>query len=97
MTERATATLHFFVEGRVQGVGYREFTRRAALGHNLSGWARNRLNGCVEVRVSGAAHDLDALVEMLRSGPPASAVRALKAIEDDGPPESEGFVIAPTI
>jgi acylphosphatase len=97
MTERVIGTLHLFVEGRVQGVGYREFTRRAALRHNLSGWARNRADGSVEVRASGAAHDLDALVEMMRRGPPASAVRALKAVEDDAPPESGGFFIAPTV
>jgi acylphosphatase len=29
------------VDGHVQGVGYREFTRRAALGLGVSGWVRN--------------------------------------------------------
>ncbi|MGO8738489.1 acylphosphatase [Rhodoblastus sp.] len=90
-------TLHIFVEGRVQGVGYREFARRAGARLDLSGWARNRSNGSVEVRASGAARDLDALVEVLRAGPPFAEVRGVQAIEDGGPPESGGFVIHSTV
>ena len=97
MTEARPKTLHIFVEGRVQGVGYREFARRAGARLQLSGWARNRSNGSVEIRASGAASDLDALVEALRAGPLFAEVRGLRAIEDGGPAESGGFVIHPTV
>jgi acylphosphatase len=93
----ALKTLHIFVEGRVQGVGYREFARRAGARLGLSGWARNRSNGAVEVRASGAPRDLDALVEALRAGPAFADVRGLRAVEDGGPPESGGFAIHPTV
>lgn len=96
MSEANPKTLHIFVEGRVQGVGYREFVRRAALRHGLSGWVRNRSNGVVETRVSGAAEALDALVEALRKGPPSATVTGLETIDDREPPEKAGFVIAPT-
>lgn len=89
-------TLHLFAEGRVQGVGYREFARRAALRHALSGWVRNRGDGSVEARVSGAAHDLEAFAEALRVGPAGAAVRGLRVVEDADPPEKSGFVIAPS-
>lgn len=97
VSEANPKTLHIFVEGRVQGVGYREFVRRAALRHGLSGWVRNRSNGAVEARASGAADALDALEEALRMGPPSATVTGLQAIDDREPPEKAGFVIAPTL
>jgi acylphosphatase len=95
VTESLSKTLHIFVEGRVQGVGYREFARRAALRHHLCGWARNRADGDVETRVSGAAPDLEAFVAALRVGPPAAVVRGLRVADDSEPPEKGGFFIAP--
>ena len=41
------------VDGSVQGVGYREFTRRAALRLGVSGWVRNRYDGAVEALIRG--------------------------------------------
>jgi acylphosphatase len=86
-------TLHILAEGRVQGVGYREFVRRTALRHHVNGWVRNRFNGKVEARVSGAAQDLDTLVGAMRIGPPAAQVRGLQVNEDGGLPETGGFTI----
>jgi acylphosphatase len=96
LSEETLKTLHLVVEGRVQGVGYREFVRRVALRHNLSGWVRNRANGTVEARASGAGPALDALVDAMRLGPPGASVRDLRALADRDPPEARGFVIAPT-
>jgi acylphosphatase len=97
VSEAIPKTLHIFVEGRVQGVGYREFVRRAARRHGLCGWVRNRSNGAVEARASGAADALDALVEALRMGPPSADVTGLEVIDDREPPEKNGFVIVPTL
>jgi acylphosphatase len=94
VTGNEIKTLLIVVEGRVQGVGYREFVRRAALRLQLSGWVRNRRDGAVEARVSGEALDLDALVDAMRAGPSMANVRALNAVEDGDPPESGGFVVA---
>jgi acylphosphatase len=91
-----TKTVHIFARGRVQGVGYREFVRHAAMRHHLSGWVRNRSNGAVEARVSGAARDLDALVEEMRIGPYGARVSGLQVVDDSAPPEIGGFMIVPS-
>ena len=62
------------VEGRVQGVGYRDFCVRRARSLRLAGWVRNRLDGSVEVLLQGPADALDRMDAYLRAGPPASRV-----------------------
>lgn len=53
---------HGIVQGRVQRVGFRVFTREAARRHGITGWVRNLANGCVEVHAMG---DEIALTEFL--------------------------------
>jgi acylphosphatase len=63
MTESvARERLDAFVRGRVQGVGFRYFAFREAEYLGLDGY------------VEGPASVLDALLERLREGPPASIV-----------------------
>ncbi|MBI2723700.1 MAG: acylphosphatase [Chloroflexi bacterium] len=61
--------LHAFVSGRVQGVGYRDFVRSAALRLDVSGWVRNGEDGRVEVVAEGDDATLQALLGALREGP----------------------------
>lgn len=70
-TERVTAR----VQGRVQGVGYRFFTRSEARRLGLTGWVRNEADGSVSVAAEGPRTDLELLVERLIEGPPGAAVR----------------------
>lgn len=65
MTERAT----WFVKGRVQGVGFRWWTRAQALELGLVGHARNMAGGRVEVVAQGPADVLDRLGERLAEQP----------------------------
>nr|WP_239100501.1 acylphosphatase [Phycicoccus sp. CSK15P-2] len=58
-----------FVRGRVQGVGFRWWTRSRALELGLSGWARNTDDGRVEVAAEGARDDVERLVDLLREEP----------------------------
>jgi acylphosphatase len=67
-------TARFIVSGRVQGVFYRASARAKALALDVSGHAKNRPDGCVEVLASGSADALDALERWLRQGPPAARV-----------------------
>ena len=57
------------VEGFVQGVGYREFARRAALRRGVSGWVRNRSDGTVEALVSAAPAVVGEMLAEMRRGP----------------------------
>ena len=80
MTE-ATLVRRVVVEGFVQGVGYRDFARRAAMRHRISGWVRNRSDGTVEALVAGAPEDVEAMLAEMRRGPRGAEVRALRLTE----------------
>lgn len=56
------------MRGRVQGVGFRWWTRSRALELRLVGWARNLDDGRVEVLAQGSREACEALLEALRSG-----------------------------
>lgn len=84
MTETGAIVRRIVVEGYVQGVGYREFTRRAALRLGVSGWVRNRSDGAVEALICGPPVAVEALVAEMRSGPGFAEVENLSVIEQDG-------------
>jgi acylphosphatase len=74
------------VHGRVQGVGYREWTRRMALRLGLTGWVRNRRDGTVEAVLEGSADQVRAMTELMRDGPMAAVVNRVEATDDAIPP-----------
>ena len=69
--------LHFLIQGRVQGVGFRWFVHREASELDLRGWVRNTEDGDVEVVASGSAEDIAELRASLRRGPRGSRVDRL--------------------
>lgn len=69
------------VRGDVQGVGFRWFVERTALGLGLTGWVANADDGSVSVVAEGPSEAIDALLERLREGPPGAHVRAVTAGE----------------
>lgn len=66
---QTTARLHAMVEGRVQGVGYRQFVFDTATTLKLKGWVRNRRDGSVEVLAEGTSEVLGQLLTSLQRGP----------------------------
>jgi acylphosphatase len=66
--------IHFLIQGRVQGVGFRWFVQREAGELALRGWVRNTEDGHVEVLAAGEPGDLDELRSSLRRGPRGSRV-----------------------
>ena len=62
------------VEGRVQGVGYRDFVRRRATALGLAGYVMNLEDGRVRVRAEGARELIEELMRHLEKGPPLSHV-----------------------
>ncbi|MEO2069217.1 MAG: acylphosphatase [Desulfurobacteriaceae bacterium] len=60
---------HAFVSGRVQGVGYRAFTKRKAEKLGLKGFVRNLPDGRVEVYAEGEEEKLQELLLQLKKGP----------------------------
>jgi acylphosphatase len=72
------------VEGRVQGVWFRESTRQQAAKLGIRGYAINLPDGSVEVLACGESAALDTLAEWLRQGPPMAQVRSVVCRAHDG-------------
>jgi acylphosphatase len=88
-------TVRLRITGSVQGVGYRIWAMRTAMGLGLRGWVRNRSDGSVELLATGAPDDLAALAEVCRQGPRTAEVASVTVADaaDDG---SLGFDALPT-
>jgi acylphosphatase len=88
MTERRRIVAH----GRVQGVFFRDSTRRMASSRGVAGWARNREDGTVEAVFEGSAEAVEAMVEAVRSGPGHADVSRLEVFEEE-PEGLRGFSV----
>ncbi len=73
----------FIVSGTVQGVYFRASTRARAMELGLTGYAKNRVDGSVEVIACGASDALDELERWLHIGPPAARVSEVVRCEAD--------------
>lgn len=80
----------FRVTGRVQGVGYRWWTRSLGTRLALSGTVRNLEDGAVEVHARGSAEALAELRRRLHDGPPLARVDAVDALPFDPSGVAEG-------
>jgi acylphosphatase len=65
---------HVFVSGRVQGVFFRQYTRRQAQRQGVKGWVRNLDDGRVEVVFEGEEAAVKALVDFCSKGPRGASV-----------------------
>ena len=83
------------IHGTVQGVCYRDWAVRTARSLQLDGWVRNRMDGTVEVVLSGEPQAIAHFVALAHEGPPAAHVTRI-----DQYPEPEqslsGFDFRPT-
>lgn len=80
------------VHGHVQGVFFRETTRRRALASSVAGWVRNRTDGAVEAVFEGDRDAVDALVAYAREGPRGARVDWVD-VEAEPPEGLDGFEI----
>jgi DNA ligase D-like protein (predicted 3'-phosphoesterase) len=69
------------VSGAVQGVGFRESTRRRARKLGVLGWVRNEDDGTVAVHAEGEPGAVEELAAFLRKGPRGADVRGVE-VED---------------
>ena len=67
---RVTAIVH----GRVQGVFFRDFTRREAIALGLKGYVHNLPDGTVEVIAEGPRETLEQLLNKVKIGPSSARV-----------------------
>jgi len=85
--------VRYTVTGRVQGVGFRYFTRSAARTLGLTGWVRNCGDGSVQLEAQGTAEALAQLAAHLRRGPDLGHVSNLTAQPCPVRPDETGFQI----
>ena len=69
-----TVRVHLWVQGRVQGVGFRAFVQQNALQIGVTGWVRNVGYDTVEAVAEGPEEQIDAFLRMMKRGPLSSRV-----------------------
>jgi acylphosphatase len=82
-----------FITGRVQGVFFRMATQNEAKRHGLSGWAKNKADGSVEVVFEGEKTAVEALLEWCKTGPPYARVEQVEIQWEESMDELDHFEI----
>jgi len=84
---------HVFVSGRVQGVFFRQKTRRLAEGRGVTGWVRNLDDGRVEAIFEGEEADVNALVDFCRGGPRGAVITNVDVTWEEFEGEFQSFEV----
>jgi acylphosphatase len=74
--------LRVVVEGRVQGVFYRQGCQRAAVSNGVAGWVRNNRDGTVEAELEGDPAAVDRVLNWMRIGPPQALVTRVVTFDE---------------
>ena len=86
-------TICFIVHGRVQGVFFRDSTRKVARGLGIKGSAVNRSDGSVQVIAKGTPEALEELKAWLRQGPEMALVENMVEVDIENQLEFNDFII----
>ena len=82
---------HVLVSGLVQGVFFRAFTQKIAEKLGLVGFVRNLPDGRVEAVIEGEKEEVEAMLEVLKKGPPSARVENIDAEWEDAKSEFHRF------
>ncbi|MCF7890452.1 acylphosphatase [Candidatus Bipolaricaulota bacterium] len=81
------------ITGRVQGVGFRNSTRRKARQLGVTGWVKNLADGSVKAVVEGNKEDVEDLISWANSGPRLANVNKIEVDRKEAKNEFENFSI----
>jgi acylphosphatase len=81
------------VQGHVQGVFFRETTRRRAVAAGVAGWARNRADGTVEAVLEGEPDAVESVIAFCQAGPRGARVDWVD-VEREEPEGLTGFSVS---
>ncbi len=90
----AKTRAHVYVSGRVQGVNFRQNTKRQAQNQGINGWVKNLDDGRVEAVFEGEEPAVKALVEFCRHGPRGAMVTDFAVEWEPFKEEFQNFDIA---
>ena len=79
------------ITGRVQDVGFRNFTRMRARRLGVTGWVRNERDGSVRLEAEGPREALDSLVDAVHRGPRMARVENVEVDWTDATDEFDTF------
>jgi acylphosphatase len=82
VTRSAQIRRRVIVDGHVQGVFFRDTTRRQATARDVAGWVRNNPDGTVEAVFEGEPDAVDAMVRFAHEGPRGAVVQRVDVIEE---------------
>ena len=85
--------VHLLIEGIVQGVFYRAFTRDIAHTLGLNGWVKNLLDGRVEAVFEGKREFIERAIQECYSGPPGARVTTIEVKWEEFKGDLRGFTI----
>ena len=71
-------TFYYLIQGRVQGVAFRYYTKKEAHKLNIRGTVKNLFNRDVEVYAQGEEQALSLFEEFLKTGPTMAHIRSVK-------------------
>lgn len=74
---------HLIISGRVQGVGFRYFTKKNAKSLGLNGWVKNLSNGDVETVIQGEKDRVEEMMNHLKSGPAPAKVEKIEEVDGE--------------
>lgn len=84
---------HVWIQGRVQGVAFRAYTRDAATREGVTGWVRNLPDGRVEAVFEGDGERVERVLEWCLRGSPFGRVDRVQVIDEEYRGEYQRFEI----
>jgi len=89
----AKICVHLFVSGKVQGVYFRDSTKKIADELGISGWVSNLADGRVEAVFEGEESAINKAIEFVRQGPRRAKVRDVQIKFLEYSDKHSGFLI----
>lgn len=89
--EKARARV--IIEGRVQGVFFRNHTQEMAFKLGVMGWVKNRRDGSVEAVFEGERERVDQIIQWCHRGPSEARVTKVDSTWENYTGEFEDFSV----
>lgn len=74
-------TVSIKVSGKVQGVGFRYYTKKKAEEYTINGFVQNKADGSVYIEANGEKIDMDTFVDWCKKGPSWARVLDIRISE----------------